>query len=367
MASLLDILAWRNISTAVQKVETGIPDRLPPQFKALTENVLGDRTTYITFYGQRGVAKRTEYGAPSRPRAQKQIGEQSVTLLHFNEHIKIRQELLMRLRQPNDLLAQEMAQVEIARAGADFRQVFDNTRVAVITFLLATGKVYFDGSGNVLPTSSGSTFNIDLGIHANNLNQLNGIIDAGWSTDTTNIAQHIENVRVQMRKNTGRALKHIFYGKNVAQYLLKNQTLKAYWQFNTELLKQFNANPNRVPNGFQECEWHYMGDVYYDDATGTTQPIWGDDTVVFTPEIDRNFYTLYEGSMIVPKSYGVNPDVASAVGNFDLVYGLGGYGVPEIDPPGAKAVFFDTMLPTFKTATVGAGGPGDIFQADVAP
>src|SRR5262249_37801742 len=55
MASLLDILAWRNISPAVQKVETGIPARLPPQFKTLTENVLGDRTTYVTFYGQRGV------------------------------------------------------------------------------------------------------------------------------------------------------------------------------------------------------------------------------------------------------------------------------------------------------------------------
>lgn len=364
MASLADILAWRNISTAVQKVETGIPDRLPPAFKNLTEDVLGDRTTYVTFYGQRGVAKRAEYGAPSRPRALKQLGEQSVTLLHFSEHIKIRQELLMRLRQPNDLMAQQMAQAEIARAGADFRQVFDNTRLAVITFLLATGKCYFDINGNVLPDSSGSAFNIDLSLNANNLNQLNGALSASWATDTTLIGQDIENVRVQMRRNTGRALKHIFYGKKVAQYLLKNTSLKAYWQFNQKLLDQFNSNPARVPNGFMECEWHFMGDVFYDDANGTTQPIWGDDTVVFTPEIDRNFYTLYQGSMVVPKSYGVNPDIASAVGNFDLVHGIGGYGVPEIDPPGAKAVYFDTMLPAFKTATVNGTGGGDLFIAD---
>lgn len=367
MAALIDILAWRNISTAVQKVETGIPDRLPAQFTGLTEDVLGDRTTFVTFYGQRGVAKRTEYAGPSRASSLKQIGEQSVTLLHFAEHIKIRQELMMRLRQPNDLMAQEMAQMEIARHGKDFRQKFDNTRLAVTTFLLGTGKVYFGADGSVLPTSSGSTFNIDLGISANNLNQLNGIIDASWATSTTNIIQHIENVRVQMRKNTGRALKHIFYGKNVANYLFKNDTLKAYWQYNSKMYDQFAANPQKVPNGFTDCEWHYMGDTFYDDASGTTQPIWGDDTVVFTPEIDRNFYTMYLGSMAVPKSYGVSADAMGALGNFETVYGLGGYAVPEIDPVGIKQVYFDTFLPAFKTATVNGSGAGDLFIADCTP
>lgn len=52
---------------------------------------------------------------------------------------------------------------------------------------------------------------------------------------------------------------------------------------------------------------------------------------------------------------------------YPLVHGIGGYGVPEIDPPGAKAVFFDTMLPAFKTATVNGSGPGDLFIADVTP
>lgn len=366
MASLLDILAWRNISTAVQKVETGIPDRLIPQFKNLTEDVLGDRTTYITFYGQRAVAKRAEYGAPSRPRTLKQIGDQSVTLLHFSEHIKIRQELLLRLRQPNDLMAQEMAQLEIARHGADFRQVFDNTRLAVTTFLLGSGIVYFDAAGNVLPTSSGSTFSITLNLHANTLNQLNGIIDVSWATVTANIIQHLTNIEVQMRKNTGRVMKHAFYGKNVAAYLFNNTTMGKYWQFNSKMYDSFAAAPKFVPDGFAGLQWHYMGDTFYDDNTGTTQKIWGDDTVVFTPDIDRNFYTLYQGSYLVPKKYGINPDVTSASEDFDVVYGTNGYAVPEIDPPGIKEVYFDTMLPAFKTATVNGTNPGDMFVATVA-
>ena len=369
MASLLDILAWRNISTAVQKVETGITDRLLPAFKSQTEDVLGDFTTYITFYGQRAVAKRVAYGSPSRARSQRPMGEESVRLLHFAEHIQIEQELLLRLRQTGDLLAQQKAQEIIARAGADFRQVFDNTRLAVITFLLATGKCYFDSNDNVLPTSSGadSTKTIDLSIHANNLNQLNGIIDVTWSNAAAAIIQHIENIRVQMRKNTGRALKYAFYGKDVANYMFQNNTLKAYWQYNATMYDAFKANPARVPNGFADIEWVYMGDTFYDDASGTTQTIWPSDAVVFTPEIDRNFYTLYEGSILVPKSYGIAGDVVSSMSNFDIAYGMTGYALPQIEPPGAKAVYVDTFMPAFKTARVNNGSTaGDLFIADIA-
>ena len=362
MASIIDILGWRNISTAVQKVETGIPNRLPPEFMSLTEDVLGDKTTYVTFYGQRQTARRAEYGAQSRARTLKQIGEQSVNLLHFAEHIKIRQELFMRLRNPNDLMAQQLAQQEIARHGADFRTLFDNTRVAAIAFMLTTGYVYFDANGNILPTSSGASLTIDYGIGANNRNQLNGLISGSWATTATNIIQDIENVRVQMRRNTGRTLKNIYYGKNVANYLFKNDTLKAYWQFNSKQLEAFNANPTRVPNNFNECNWVYLGDMFYEDANGAVQPIIGDDAVIFAPEIDRNVYTLYQGSITAPK-YGL-PTVAEnlmgAVNGYEIVYGLGGYAVPEVDPVGIKEVYFDTFLPTWKS-------PLDLFIADVTP
>lgn len=362
MASIIDILGWRNISTAVQKVETGIPDRLPPEFKSLTEDVLGDRTTYVTFYGQRQTARRAEYGAQSRPRTLKQIGEQSVTLLHFAEHIKVRQELMLRLRNPNDLMAQQLAQQEIARHGADFRTLFDNTRIAATAFMLTTGYVYFDAAGNILPSSSGASLTIDYGVGANNRNQLNGIIDGSWATEATNIIQHIENVGVQMRRNTGRMLKNVYYGKNVANYLFKNTTLGKYWQFNSKMYESFQATPGRVPANFAGLNWVYLGDMFYEDKDGAVQPIIGDDTVVFAPEIDRNTYTLYQGSIAAPK-YGL-PTVAEnllgAVAGYEIVYGLGGYAVPEVDPVGIKEVYFDTFFPAWKN-------PLDLFIADCTP
>lgn len=366
MAALIDVLGWRNISTAVQKVETGVPDRVPPAFHNTTEDVLGDRTTYVTFYGQRQTARRAEYGAPSRARTLRPVGEQTVTLLHFNEHIKIRQELLARLRNPNDLMAQQMAQQEIARHGADFRQLFDNTRIALIVSMLANGKIWIDSSGAILGTSSGAQVTVDYGVPANNLNQLNGIIDASWATASTNIIQHVENVRIQMKKNTGRDLRHAFYGKNIAAYLFNNTTIGKYWQFNSALYGQFQSNPGVIPNGtFGIAEWHRMGDSFFasnNDVPGSETLVsqFGDDTVTFCPEIDRNSYTLYQGSITVPKSFGISGDAISAVGNFELVYGMGGYAVPEIDPVGIKEVYFDTLLPMWKN-------PYDLFIADTTP
>jgi hypothetical protein len=360
MASLLDILAWRNISTAVQKVETGIPNRLPSQFFSVKENVLGDRTTYVTFYGQRQTARRGEYGSQSRARTLKQIGEQSVTLLHFPEHVKIRQELLLRLRNPNDLLAQQIAQQEIARHGRDFRQLFDNTRLACINSMLANGKIWFDVSGNVLPTSSGASLTVDYGVGANNLNQLNGNLTVGWQNyATANIIQDIENVRVQMKQNTGRDLKHAFYGKNVPAFLYNNSLAnKNYFAFNPTMYQAFQSAPGTIPNGTFGLEWHRMSDVFFEDSSGTVQAQFPGDQVVFTPEIDSNTYTLYEGSIAVPRKLGVETSMDAALGEIDLVYGIGGYAVLEADPVGVKQVYFDTMIPHWKN-------PLDLFIADV--
>lgn len=365
MAALTDILGWRNISTAVQKVETGVPDRLPPAFNTTKENVLGDRTTYVTFYGERRTARRSEYGAPSRARTLRPLGEQSVTLLHFPEHMKLRQELMVRLRNPNDLLAQQMAQTEIARHGADFKQTFDNTRIISQVSMLANGKLWFDAGGNILGTSSGAATIIDYLVPAANLNQLSGMISASWATSSTPIIQNVENVRIQMKKNTGRDLKHAFYGKNIANYLYTNDTLAKYWQFNSTLYGQLQSNPGVIPNGTFGLEWHRMGDTFFasNNDVGSDETLvsmWDGDKITFSPEIDRNSYTLYEGSICVPKKYGISADSAAATGDFELVYGIGGYAVPEVDPVGIKEVYFDTMLPHWKN-------PLDLFIADVTP
>jgi len=355
-----DILNWRNISASVQRVLTGIPNRLPPAFMNIKEDVLGDRTTYVQFYGQRALARRAEYGAPSRARTLRPLADKTVTLCHFAEHIKLRHELLLRLRNPNDLVAQTMAQTEIARHGADLRTLFDNTRIAAIASALANGRIWFDVGGNVLPTASGAFHTIDYRVPANNLNQLNGIIAASWATASTPIIQQIENLRIRMAQTTGRELKYCLYGSNIANYLFTNDTLKAYWQYAPAMYQSFANSPETVPNGFAGLTWIRVGDMFFEDADGVSRSLFGADTASFMPEIDSNFYTMYEGSILVPKSYGISANSTAALSNFEIVYGMGGYAVPELDPVGIKETYFDTFLPHFKI-------PEDLYIGDVTP
>lgn len=359
--SIYDILSWRNISESITKVETGIPDDLlPAAFTTVREEVVGDRTTWVTFRGQRQLARRGEYASPSKVRTLRPIGEQSATLLHFPEHIKIQADLHKRLRNPNDLLVQKMLQEELARHGANHRKLFDNTRIAVTTMMLSKGYVYFDADGSVLPNSTGADLAMDYGIGANNRDQLNGIITQGWDDPTAPIIQHLENIRIRMRQTTGRIMKHAFYGKNIANYLFTNNTLKTYWQYNSKMYESFAANPGVVPKGFANLEWHPMGEAFFDDINDTTQTVWDDDQVTFTPEIDKNVYTMYEGSLTVPV-YGaptITGDLLGGVRNFQEVFGMGGYCVPEVDPVGLKFVMFDTFFPAWKNEN-------DMYIADV--
>jgi hypothetical protein len=364
MASIQDIMAWRNISASVQKVETGIPNRLPSQFMTVKEDVLGDRTTYLTFYGQRQTARRVEYGAPSRSRTLRPSGEQSVTLVHFSEHVKLRQELWLQLREANSLMAQKKAQEEIARAGRDHRQLFDNTRIASIISMLANGKVWFDAGGNILPSAASSALTVDYAIPANNRNQLNGIIGTSWANVAAPIVQNIEDIKIQMMKNTGREPAHAFYGSNIANYLYTNNTVGKYWQYNSALYGQFQATPGVIPNGtFGIANWHRMGDSFFASNTNseseTINMQWDGDLLTITPEITPNTYTLYEGSIPVPTRLGVENSAEAALAAVEIVYGIGGYAVLEADPVGIKSVYFDTFLNHWKT-------PADMFQADVA-
>lgn len=361
MSALLDILGWRNISASVQKVRTGIPDPLPAEFSSVSEDVLGDRTTYVTFRGQRQTARRVEYGAPSKARKLMPVGDQSVTLLHFAEHIKLQQELYLRLRQSGDLLAQQKAQEFIAQQGAQFRTLFDNTRIAARILALSKGQIWFDTNGYVLPTSSGADLTVDFAIPANNQNQLNGIIDASWATASTNIIQHIENIKITAVRTTGRPIEMALYGSNIAGYIFNNTAAKAYFQFNPVMHQQFQANPGTLPDGlFGIRKWVRMAESFMEDSSGTAQPLWGADQVVFCPAVTRDWWTMFQGSLAVPKTFGVYKDADSALADVEIVYGMGGYAVLEIDPVNIKEVLFDTFMPTVKTGA-------DLYIADVTP
>lgn len=362
MAALQDIFAFRNISKAIDIVATGIPDVLPAEFNSVKEDVYGIETTYHEFFGERRIVGRTEYGAPSRASSQKKIGQKPIRLLSMAEHILIEQELLMRLRQPNDLLAQDRARTFLARSVKDQVTRLANTRTAHQVQMLAVGKFWYDLQGKLLQTSSGSVGPvIDFGIPTNNTGQLNGLIDVTWANPAANIFQHIEKLKRKQKQATGRVIENCYYGINIPQYIYLNTSMKQYFNFNPIYYQAFSQNSGSIPSGFLGIKnWIPIRDAMFETEGETSiVQLSLDDTATFAPAITSDVYTLYEGSMLCPTRMGVAPQGDGFLAASEVKYGVGGYAIEMPDPVGAKMVMFDNMMPTWKA-------PLDLNIAQVA-
>ena len=362
MAALQDIFAYRNISEGIERVKTGVPNPLKavPEFENVTEEVFGNETTYATDYGDRRIVQRVEYGAGSRARSQKKVGAQSIIMPSFAEHILIEQELLLRLRNQNDLMAAEKAQKRIAKFLKDQKTRFENNAITHTVQMLSKGAYWYDASGNLLQSSSGAVDTVDFGIPSGNKTDIGGRIDVSWANAAANIFQHIELFKKKQGQDTGREIEYCFYGINIPKYIYLNTSMKQYFQFNPIYFQAFSQNSGAIPDGFMGIrKWIPMRDTFFENDAESKTQMWSDDLAVFAPAIDNNVYTRFKGSTLAPTNMGVQTGSQTSIDTGELVYGMGGYSIFLADPVAVKVVMFDCGVPVWKN-------PLDLLQATVA-
>lgn len=357
MATLEELFSFRQISATIESVATGIPNPLPPAFVSIKEQVVGNETTFHTTYGERRLVSRTEYAAPSKPASQKKIGQKPLILTSFANHVAIDPQKYVMLRQIASLepVAKAMANEFIDKVVLDHKTMFENNRIAHQIQLLGKGIYWYDSTGALLQTSSGAVVTVDMGVPATNKNQLGGIINAPWSDPSANIYQQLENLKKRQKQLTGHPLEYAYYGNNIASYIFQNTSFKQYFNFNQPYLQAFANKPGTIPNGFMDLQWIPMRDSFYELEDETKVQLWDDDQVSFTPEITKNVYTLFEGSVLCPTFVGVQQgtEVTS-----ELKYGICGYAVHTLDPISMKLVMNDNVQPMWKN-------PNDLVIADV--
>lgn len=358
--SIEAILNYLNLSSSVETVKAGVPKVLPEAFWTMTERVIGDKANYIKYTGTRQVARVSPYGAPPVQTKKVDVSDQNIKLLHTEEKMPFSQELYRVFRDWENYKPQQMfARQQIVYQGEQFAQRFDNLRVASVTQMLALGLLYFDVNGNLLPTSSGADLTIDYGVPANNKNQLNGLISASWATTSTNIVNQINNIKMTAVQTTGHPLKYAFYGKNIAGYITNNTSMQYYLARNAQLNEKF-ISTGTIPPGVLDLIWVPVQNAFFEDQNGTVQEIFGADTVTFFPEITKNIYTLFEGSMLVPSSFGMFADAMAALSSLTEMYGRFRYAYLDVPPTQIFDVAGDTFLPMLRN-------PSSIFIADVTP
>lgn len=345
MYSVQDILSYVPLTEAVETQKTGIPKVLPAEFWTTTEDVSGDKARLVEYQGTRRVARVAPYGSPPRQVEHLPLSDRAVILLHTIEEIGFRDELIRVLRDWEDYKPQQQfAMREIARQGEGFRQRFENLEIAAVTRTVADGRLYFDGDGNLLPSSSGAKLTVDQGVPAGN----RVTASASWATAGTDIIGDVNARMVTQVQAGGPPFRYAFYGQNVPGYIANNTGIKNFWAFNLAYQGEY-LRTRQVPREFLDLIWVPMQVAFWEDQTGATQSIFPADQVVFAPEINRSTWTLYRGSKLVPTQWGPFPDAVAALRSMAEVFGRGRYAkIPPENPAQIQDVGFNTFLPRIK-------------------
>lgn len=359
MAKTLEqILGYVALTGTIKATKTGVPNPFPAAFMSTTKKTIGDSGRYTQVTGTRRTARQVMYGSPALKRELKDIASKDVKLIHTFEEQSIPPLVLQNLRNYDNYEIQRMGMEEVARQVAEFKQLFENLRISALSQALSKGAVYFDGSGNFLPTSSGAVVTVDFGVPANNLNQLNGIIAASWALTTTDIPLQLRTLKKTAAQLTGYPLKYAFYGENVPSYLTQNDYVLDYLARNPTANAEF-INAGEVGQLF-DLTWVPVYTSFFEDHNGSNQALFGADQVSFTPEVSPDWYEMMEGTYMVPSTLDIQTDAAASVASMKQVTGMFGYSAVTHNPPSICGYYGDTFLPIIKV-------PAAVFLADVTP
>lgn len=357
--SLESILNFKNLTGIIQNPAGGVPNLLPPQFTQRGRTVQGKSATWFEVAGNRQTARLVQKGSPSVRRSLKGVAERSATMLHTHEHIIHDSEVLLQLKNMDNPMVQDFGAQTIATETAQAGFYVDNLLTSAATSVLAKGAIYFDGAGELLPTSSGAVTTVDFSVPANNQNQLNGIIGTTWATATVDVLGDIQAIQDVAVQTTGYPLQYAFYGSNILGYLINNDAVQELLKTRVDLAGGFMQG--QIPNGFMNLNWVPMRQAFFNDSTGTNQTWFGGDQITFTPAPSADWWEVFQGTHAIPTSIGnIASDAMAAASNVAVVGGKFSYAKVIDDPVGIEHHYGDTVLPTLKV-------PGAIYIADVVP
>lgn len=368
MATLEQILNYRNLTGVVRAIKSGIPNPLPDSFFKVGRRFSGNKGEYFKINGTRQLARVVQYGAPAKRRELLGVTDVPIILMHSFESQQWPLAMTIALTKMSELSKDNMGEEQANYQSAEFKRLFSNTRIAATMMALFAGKIFVDSAGNILPTSTGAAYTIDFGMAANNQNQCNSLIGTTWSNAAAPIMSDLLNLQKRAAQLTGYEIKHAFYGGNVPNYIASNTLAEQYLIRNPGMNQKF-LDTGLIPNGFGGIEnWHYVGKAFFNDKNGTNQSIGSisggsgtvDDMVTFTPEPSPDWFEIMEGSFPVPTSIvpQMGADAATMLGNVSEQFGMFSYAQLAMNPPQVEQFAGDTFLPVLKV-------PDSVFQAIV--
>lgn len=347
-ASIQDLFSYAYLTEMTQRIKPGLPKVLPEELWTTKKQFIGDKVTIPIGQGARNLPQLSPYMSPAKAAGKYDLSLQSVAFMWFSEVMPFDKELMTVYRQWATYGVQDHRAMDlILYQTENFRKKFDNMRNAAVSSVLALdGKIYFDSSGNMLPTSSGASLTIDNLVPAGNSGNVNSIRTATWSSASTDIPTQVLNLKSYALKQTNYPLEYAFYGPNVAGYLHTNTSFTQYMARNNGYRDHY-LNTGNIADGVLDLKWRPVQDFYFVDQNGTSQSVFRDDYITFTPDINKEVYTFFEGSTPVPSEINqINlGDIEALLKGAKEVYGIGSYAVANHNPIQLHQHMFDCFMP----------------------
>lgn len=256
--------------------------------------------------------------APNTPATRinaRPVAQQPVTLIRKNEAVPLYYDQLHNVREMGKPSA------NIDEGGARYLERQEKALKQRVTafreFITASvfrGNVYFSQTGDLLNpsfSSSGSMFNINQQIPANNLNQLNGTITTSWAnTAAATIFEDVLAVDALMLNLTGYPLKHCWCTSVMWSNITGNSGMRARAGTANVTFEKFSGM-GELPSNKEEAAaertgilrplpdiiWHiYDGCL---DLNGTTTKILSDTMVSFFPPVGNDWIEGLQGAEFV--------------------------------------------------------------------
>lgn len=363
---LKSLLGATYLTNYAQTVKGGVePAFLNPAFtdKTCAENVDGDTVEWFERPNTRQVAATNAKGNPSRKVAKRDETQRTAKAVYAFEHLAHKASVLEQLK-ATDGKTQEKGADHVRWQAEEFNRRLTNLRKAAVMSALSLGALYFDGDGNMLPSSSGAVVTVDYRIPSTNRNQITDtsgtVIGASWLTAGTDIPLHVQRIINAGLQGAGVMLEEAYYGQNILGYISDNTKCKEWMKSHGVLTSALAANT--IPDGFLGIKkWYPSSSWFFNDQNGTNQAMFGGDTITFCPSPSPSWYRMFNCQHIVANNASqVFADAMDALNALQGVYGMAQWASVTMDPPAILQYGADSFLPVFTV-------PSAVFIADVTP
>lgn len=369
--SIQDILGWVALTDAVNAVKDGVPNPFPKWLFTVKQDdkVIGNSVKFNRWYGTRKTARVVEYGAPSPERALQRQELVEAKFISYAEKKTLDPLVLQTLRNYENFDNARMAKQLVANEVKTLGTLFGNSRIVAVATTLALGNIYVDANGNLLPTSSGAakTFSQQISATTNIGSILDtasvGIFGAtgggSWAVNSTNIPKQLLRLKKLAAMTHGYKPKIALYGDNIREYIATNDYCLDFLAREGYTREQI-LEDTTLPNGLFGFEWVPAYEASYEKDDGTKVALWNVDGITFLPsqEDAPNFWSMFEGSNLVPSTIDIQTDAMAALNSAQQVFGGFGYSRMTTDPLALNIHMGDCALPAVRL-------PDTVYIADV--